>query len=333
MNDHIGCLQLHQIPQAIIAVDDAAIEVVEVGGRETTALERDQRAQVRRDHGQHFEDHPLRTALRVDEALNDLQALRELLFNLLRFGRAHLLLQLGDRRLHVGLHERIADRLGAHLGDERVVTVFIERLAILGVGEQLLHLERGLARIDDHVVLVVDHALEGARGHVEQQAEAARHGLEEPDVSDRHGELDVAHALATDARDRDFDATAIADDVLVFDALVFSAGALVVAHGAEDLLAEEAARLGLEGAVVDRLGILHLALRPFADGLGGSDGDGHAVECGALFAKRIARFSPGNSGGLVGLNHFGVSLNFCERMKADGATVRNRSSARRASGV
>ena len=123
-----------------------------------------------------------------------------------------------------------------------------------------LLLERGLARVDHHVVLVVDDALERAGGHVEQQAEAARHALQEPDVGDRHGELDVAHALAAHAGDRHLDAAAVADHVLVLDALVLAAGALVVAHRAEDLLAEQAARLGLEGAVVDRLGILDLAL-------------------------------------------------------------------------
>ena len=79
-------------------------------------------------------------------------------------------------------------------------------------------------------------------------------------MGDRHGQLDVAHALATDAGEGHFDAAAVADDVLVLDALVLAAGALVVARRAEDLLAEETARLGLEGAVVDRLGILDLAL-------------------------------------------------------------------------
>src|ERR1043166_4047737 len=62
------------------------------------------------------------------------------------------------------------------------MSVFVQRLAILGVREKLLHLERGLARIDDHVVLVIDHALERARGHVEQETETARHALQEPDV-------------------------------------------------------------------------------------------------------------------------------------------------------
>jgi hypothetical protein len=141
-----------------------------------------------------------------------------------------------------------------------------------------MRLERGLARIDHHVVLVVDDALEGARGHVEQQAEAARHALEEPDVGYGHGEFDVAHALAANAGDGDFDAAAVADDVLVLDALVLAAGALVVTHRPEDLLAEQAAWLGLERPVVDRLGILDLALRPLADDVGRGDGDGDAVE-------------------------------------------------------
>jgi hypothetical protein len=97
-------------------------------------------------------------------------------------------------------------------------------------------------------------------------------------VGDGHGELDVAHALAADAGDGHLDAAAIAHDILVFDALVFAAGALVVAHRAEDLLAEKTARLGLEGAVVDGLGILDLTLRPGADSLRRGDGDRNVVE-------------------------------------------------------
>ena len=75
VDDDVGRLQLHQVAQAVVAVDDAAVEVVEVRGREAAALERDQRAQVRRDDRQDLEDHPLRAGPRVDEALDDLQAL------------------------------------------------------------------------------------------------------------------------------------------------------------------------------------------------------------------------------------------------------------------
>ena len=44
-----GALSSMQALQPVVAVDDAAVEVVQVGGREAAAVERHQRAQVRRD--------------------------------------------------------------------------------------------------------------------------------------------------------------------------------------------------------------------------------------------------------------------------------------------
>jgi hypothetical protein len=123
-------------------------------------------------------------------------------------------------------------------------------------------------------------------GHVEQQADAGRHALEEPDVGNRHGELDVAHALAAHAAQGHLDAAAVADDALVLDALVLAAGALPVAGGAEDALAEEAVLLGLEGAVVDGLGLLDLAGGPGADvGSGEAMRDRHIVNSKAWFCR------------------------------------------------
>jgi len=51
----------------------------------------------------------------------------------------------------------------------------------------------------------------------------------------------------------------------VLQALVLAAQALVVLDGAEDLGAEQAVTLGLEGAVVDGLGLLDFTERPRAD--------------------------------------------------------------------
>ena len=81
-----------------------------------------------------------------------------------------------------------------------------------------------------------------------------------PDVHDRRGQLDVAHALAADLRAGDLDAAALADDALEAHALVLAAVALPVPGGAEDLLAEEAVLLRAQRAVVDGLGLLHLAV-------------------------------------------------------------------------
>src|SRR5690606_34561411 len=108
----------------------------------------------------------------------------------------------------------------------------------------------------------VEDALDVLQGHVEQRADAARQRLQEPDVGDRRRELDMAHALAADARQRDLDAALLADDALVLHALVLAAQALVVLDRAENARAEQAVTLGLERAVVDGLRLLDLAERP-----------------------------------------------------------------------
>src|SRR5207302_9692129 len=120
-----------------------------------------------------------------------------------------------------------------------------------------------------------DELLEARRLHVEERAEAARHGLEEPDVHDGRGQLDVAHALAAHARVRDLDAAAVADHALVLHAAVLAAGALPVLLGTEDALAEEAVLLRAVRAVVDRLRLLDLAERPAADVVRAGQADAH----------------------------------------------------------
>src|SRR4029077_5533649 len=100
-----------------------------------------------------------------------------------------------------------------------------------------------------------------------------RDTLEVPDVRDGRGQLDVAHPLAPHLRARDLDATALADDALEADTLVLAAVALPVLRRTEDLLAEESVLLGLERAVVDRLRLLDLAVRPRADLVRGGERD------------------------------------------------------------
>src|SRR5205085_6259991 len=119
----------------------------------------------------------------------------------------------------------------------------------------------------------VQDLLELARGDVEQIADAARDALEEPDVRDGSGQVDVAHALAAHLLPGHLDAAALADDALVANALVLAAVALPVLRGTEDALAEEAVALGLERAVVDRLRLGDLAGGPIADLLAGRKPD------------------------------------------------------------
>src|SRR5262249_58750257 len=58
-DDDLRSVQLQQALQAVVAVDDAAVEVVKIAGGEAAAVERHERTQVGREHGDDGEHHPL----------------------------------------------------------------------------------------------------------------------------------------------------------------------------------------------------------------------------------------------------------------------------------
>src|SRR5438309_11157490 len=109
-------------------------------------------------------------------------------------------------------------------------------------------------------------------------SDARRQALEEPDVRNGRGQLDVAHALAADFGLRDFDAALVADDAAMLHALVLAAEAFPIGDRAEDLRAEQTVALRLEGAVVDRLRLGDFAVRPRPDLLRRSEADLDGVE-------------------------------------------------------
>ena len=277
-DDDFRRFEEQEVLEAVVAVDDAAIEIVEVGGRETAAFEWHQGTKVRWDHGKHGLDHPLGARLGLRETLGDLETLRELLLVLLRAGGSEFLFELHGKLGEVCLFEQIHDRLGTHAGLERAVAVGVFGFAQFVFGEELAALKSGVARLGDDVIFVVDHALKLACAHIEHQADTGWHALVEPDVGNRHGQFDVAHALATNAAQSHLNTAAVANDAFVLDAFVFAAGAFPVTGGSEDPLAEEAAFFGLEGPVVDGFRVLHLALGPGSDDFRRCDDDGDLIE-------------------------------------------------------
>ena len=96
-HDDLGRVQVHQLLEPVVAVDDAAIEVVQIGGGEAAAVQRHQRAQLRRNHRDHVEDHPLRLVVGLAEGLDDLEALGVLQPLLQRGLGLHALAQLDAR--------------------------------------------------------------------------------------------------------------------------------------------------------------------------------------------------------------------------------------------
>src|SRR5271154_2314629 len=88
----------------------------------------------------------------------------------------------------------------------------------------------------------------------------------------------MTHAIAPHLRQRDLDAAFLADDAAILHALVLAAQALVILDRTEDPGAEQPVALRLEGAVVDRLGLLDLAIGPRTDALRTGDRDADLVE-------------------------------------------------------
>jgi hypothetical protein len=115
------------------------------------------------------------------------------------FGFLHLDAQLRIELFKLETLEQFTDRLGADHGGEAVLAVFVLRLQILVFRQQLTVLERGQAGLQNDVVFEIQDPLEILQRHVQQLADARRQRLQEPDVCDRGGQFDMAHALATDA--------------------------------------------------------------------------------------------------------------------------------------
>src|SRR4029078_6371457 len=178
---------------------------------------------------------------------------------------------------------------------ELLVAVNVDAL-VLGL-DLVLEVVQGLrARLDvdvrDDRVREIEHLLELARRDVEQVADAARDALEEPDVRDRSGEVDMPHPLSPHLLARDLHAAALADDALVPDALVLAAIALPVLRRTEDALAEQAVAFRLERPVVDRLRLGYLAGRPIADLLARRKPDTDRVEVVDVDQVLSLSFSP-----------------------------------------
>src|SRR4029453_10333731 len=76
VDDDLRGTEVKQSLEAVVAVDHAAVEVVEVGGREAATVQLDHRAQFRRDHRYGVEHHAERAVVRGEEGVDNLEALQ-----------------------------------------------------------------------------------------------------------------------------------------------------------------------------------------------------------------------------------------------------------------
>ena len=173
-NDDLGRIELEKALQTVVAVDDATIQVIQIAGRKATTVEGHQGAQIRRQHRNHRQHHPLGTIPALSEGLHDLESLGELLSLRLARRRSHLLAKLLAQRVDVHPPEHFDDRFAAHPRVELVLAVLFDELHVALFGEKLGAAQFRLFRIDDDVALAVQDLLEVLERDVEHVADAGR---------------------------------------------------------------------------------------------------------------------------------------------------------------
>ncbi len=264
-DDDIGRAQFNEPLQAVIAVDDPAVEVVEIGGGKAAAIKRHQRAQFRRNHRDDGQDQPFRPVARTDKGLDQLEALGQFLGLEVAGDLLDLLTQAMGLFLKIDRGQEVANGLGTDRGAEGIIAQFFARLEIIFLGQQFARLELGQAGLEHDILFEIQHPLDILERHVEHQRDARGQGFEKPDMGDRRCQFDMAHPLAPDLLQGHLDAAFLAHNALELHALVFAAQALVILYRAENAGAEQAIALWLEGAVIDGLRLLDLAKRPGFD--------------------------------------------------------------------
>ena len=147
VDDDLRRTEIKQTLEAVVAVDHAAVQVVQVRGREAATVELHHWAQLWRNHRNHLEDHPVRALLALVERGDDLQALDRALL-LLALARRDHFLELLDQLRNVLTREQVANRFGTHAETD----VLAEPV---GGGEAVLQLARHLLVADDFLRLDV----------------------------------------------------------------------------------------------------------------------------------------------------------------------------------
>ncbi len=273
-----GRLQIHEALQPIVPVDDAAVEIVQVGGGEAAAVERHQGSQLGRNDRDDLQDHPVRLVARLQEGLHHLQPLDRLLALLDGGLPQHLGAQVSGERVQIQIAQELPDGLRPHADFEGIRPVLLVELAHAVDRHEVPLLDPIDARVENDVLLEVEDLLQIAQRHVQKLTDAAGQALEEPHVGDGRGQLDVSHALPAHPSPRDLHPALVAHHARELHALVLAARALVVLGGPEDAGAEQTVALWLERPVVDGLRLLHLAVRPVANLLGRGQFDTNRVK-------------------------------------------------------
>ncbi len=125
--DDFRSVYSQQVAQAVVAIDDAAVKVIQVRGGKTPALYGDQGSEVGRQHWQHMQDHPARVHFIFAKALEQAHSFGGALAQSLAFTGYQLFVKLDKQPFQVHFAQKLLDCLRSYAHPEGVS----EDLAVL----------------------------------------------------------------------------------------------------------------------------------------------------------------------------------------------------------
>ena len=265
-DDNVRSPQFQKSLQTIIPVDDPPVKVIQIRGGKAAAVQLNHRTDVGGNHRDRVHDHPLRQVARLPEGLNHFQSLDDA-GTLLAGGISQAGPQLIRLLVQVNGSEQLLNGLRPHAHAE-LAAIGIPCVLVLLLGEYLLIIKAGLPLIQHNIGCKIQHFFQNPGRQVQDQPHTAWNALKVPDMGHRGSQFNMPHALPPDAGLGDFHAAPVADHSLVSDFLIFTAVALPVLAGPENLLAEQTVPLGLQRPVVNSLRLHYLAMGPLTDFIG-----------------------------------------------------------------
>src|SRR5208337_3612834 len=159
-DDDVRRAELHELLQAVVAVDDAAIEVVEVRSGEAAAIKRHKGTQFGRQNGDDVKNHPLGLVAALAESFENLQALGVLDALLERRIGLHLLAEFFRELVYFDAAKKFFDGFGAHLGDELTGIFLLEFAIFIFKQDFALAQDRDFVGVHDDEGFEVENAFE-----------------------------------------------------------------------------------------------------------------------------------------------------------------------------
>ena len=169
-------MQFQQTFQTVVTVDNAAVQIVQIGSGKTTSIQWNQRTQIRRQYRQHVHNHPFQLHTGTMEGFQHFQTLGNFFDFGIRTGRFQLLTQNFDLAGNIQGAQQFTNTFCTHFGI-KVVAVFVQFVVVIVFSQQLAALQRSHAGIGYHECFKVQYAFDITQRHVQYHTQAGRQGF------------------------------------------------------------------------------------------------------------------------------------------------------------